>query len=102
MESNNALKAKTLALAIAIGVGGPASAVRADELQDLKAQIEALRKKVGEGHREEAGGGRSGKCRHRRGHQGLVQTARVEYVGYVRRVRQARCGLQQSTHRRGD
>ena len=48
MESNNALKAKTLALAIAIGVGGTASAVRADELQDLKAQIEALRKKVGE------------------------------------------------------
>src|SRR6266567_4479461 len=48
MESNNQLKAKTLALAIAIGVGGTASAVRADELQDLKAQIEALRKKVGE------------------------------------------------------
>ena len=47
MESNNALKAKTLALAIAIGVGGPATAVRADELQDLKAQIEALQKKVG-------------------------------------------------------
>jgi DcaP outer membrane protein len=48
MESTNALKAKTLALAIAIGVGGPATAVRADELQDLKAQIEALQKKVGE------------------------------------------------------
>jgi predicted porin len=48
MESGNALKAKTLALAIAIGVGGPATAVRADELQDLKAQIEALQKKVGE------------------------------------------------------
>src|ERR1700730_9694346 len=48
MESNNALKAKTLALAIAIGMGGPATAVRADELQDLKAQIEALQKKGGE------------------------------------------------------
>jgi hypothetical protein len=48
MESNNALKAKTLALAIAIGVGGPATAVRADDLQELKAQIEALQKKVGE------------------------------------------------------
>ena len=48
MESNNALKAKMLALAIAMGAGGPATAVRADELQDLKTQIEALQKKVGE------------------------------------------------------
>ena len=48
MEFNSALKAKTLALAIAIGVGGPATAVRADDLQDLKAQIEALQRKVGE------------------------------------------------------
>src|SRR5437660_11824607 len=48
MESNNALKARTLALAIAIGAGGPATPVRADELQDLKTQIEALQKKVGE------------------------------------------------------
>src|SRR6202162_5695939 len=48
MESNGALKAKMLALAIAIGVGSPATAVRADELQDLKVQIEALQKKVGE------------------------------------------------------
>jgi hypothetical protein len=48
MAFNSALKAKTLALAIAIGVGGPATAVRADDLQDLKAQIEALQKKVGE------------------------------------------------------
>jgi hypothetical protein len=47
MESNNALKGKTLALAIAIGAGSTATAVRADELQDLKAQIEALQKKVG-------------------------------------------------------
>ena len=48
MEFNSALRAKTLALAIAIGVGGPATAVRADDLQDLKAQIEALQRKVGE------------------------------------------------------
>src|SRR6202790_2522379 len=48
MESTNALKAKTLALAIAIGAGCPAAAVRADELQELKAQIEALQRKVGE------------------------------------------------------
>jgi DcaP outer membrane protein len=48
MAFNSALKAKTLALAIAIGAGGPATAVRADDLQDLKAQIEALQKKVGE------------------------------------------------------
>ena len=48
MKSVSALKARTLALAIAIGVGGPATTVRADELQDLKAQIDALQKKVGE------------------------------------------------------
>jgi len=48
MESRNALKAKTLAVAIAIGLGGTATAARADELQDLKTQIEALQKKVGE------------------------------------------------------
>jgi hypothetical protein len=48
MEFRNALKAKTLALAIAIGVGAQANAVRADELQDLKAQIESLRKKIDE------------------------------------------------------
>ena len=48
MDSSNALRAKTLALAIAIGVGGSATAVWADELQDLKAQVEALQKKVGE------------------------------------------------------
>src|SRR5439155_23160152 len=47
MEPTNALKAKTLALAIAIGMGGAASAVQADELQDVKAQIDALQKKVG-------------------------------------------------------
>jgi predicted porin len=48
MNSSNALNAKTLALAMAIGVGGPATAVRADELQDLKAQIQVLQKKVGD------------------------------------------------------
>ena len=48
MESRNAFKAKTLAVAIAIGLGGTATAARADELQDLKTQIEALQKKVGE------------------------------------------------------
>ena len=48
MESRNAFKAKTLAVAIAIGLGGTATAARAEELQDLKAQIEALQKKVGE------------------------------------------------------
>jgi len=48
MKPGNVLRAKTLALAIAIGTGGPATAVRADELQDLKAQLEALKKKVGE------------------------------------------------------
>ena len=48
MEPSNALKAKTLALAIAIGVGGPVTAARADELHDLKAQVDALQKKIGE------------------------------------------------------
>ena len=48
MESGNALKAKTLAMAIAIGVGAPATAVRADGVQDLKAQNDVLQKKVGE------------------------------------------------------
>jgi len=48
MNSSEALKATTLALAIAITVGGPATAARADELQDLKVQIQVLQKKVGE------------------------------------------------------
>jgi molecular chaperone GrpE (heat shock protein) len=46
MKSGNAQKAKTLALAIAIGMATPATAVRADELQDLKAQIEALQNQI--------------------------------------------------------
>ena len=53
MEGNYALRAKTLALAIALGLGGTATAARADELQDLKAQIEALTKKVGELERKQ-------------------------------------------------
>jgi predicted porin len=48
MKSISTSRAKTFALAIAVGVGGPATTVRADELQDLKAQIEALQKRVGE------------------------------------------------------
>ena len=48
MESSNVLRAKTLGLAIAIGLCVPTTAARADELQDLKAQLEALKKKVGE------------------------------------------------------
>ena len=48
MQSRNALIARTLAFAIAVGVGGTQTEARADELQDLKAQIEALQKKFGE------------------------------------------------------
>ena len=48
MESNTPLKARMLAFAIAVGAGGPAMSARADELQDLKAQVEALQRKVGE------------------------------------------------------
>jgi hypothetical protein len=48
MKSRNALRAKALVSAIALGLAGSATAVRADELQDLKTQIEALQKKVGE------------------------------------------------------
>src|SRR5580704_445209 len=48
MEPSNALKAKTLALAIAIGVGSPATAARADELHDLKAQIDPPQQRVAE------------------------------------------------------
>jgi hypothetical protein len=53
MKSSNVLRVRTLALAIAIGTGGPATAVWADELQDLKAQIEALQKKVGDLERKQ-------------------------------------------------
>jgi hypothetical protein len=46
MKSSNALRTKALVSAIAVGLGGLASAVEADTLQDMKAQIEALQKKV--------------------------------------------------------
>jgi hypothetical protein len=46
MKPRHARSGKALALALAIGLGTAAAAARADELQELKAQIEALRKKV--------------------------------------------------------
>src|SRR5258706_9555078 len=48
MKSCRARDRKGLVLAIAIALGVPASAARADELQDLKAQVEALLKRVAE------------------------------------------------------
>jgi DcaP outer membrane protein len=46
MKSSNALRTKALVSAIAVGLGGVATTAQADELQDMKAQIEALQKKV--------------------------------------------------------
>ena len=46
MKSSNALRTKALVSAIAVGLGGSATATEADTLQDMKAQIEALQKKV--------------------------------------------------------
>jgi hypothetical protein len=46
MKSSSALRTKALVSAIAVGLGGLATAAEADELQDMKAQIEALQKKV--------------------------------------------------------
>ena len=46
MKSSNALRTKALVSAIAVGLGGFATAAEADTLQDMKAQIEALQKKV--------------------------------------------------------
>jgi hypothetical protein len=47
MKSRHARYRKALVLGIAtIGVSGPGGAARADELQDLKAQVELLQKKV--------------------------------------------------------
>jgi len=46
MKSSNVLRTKALVSAIAVGLGGLATAAEADELQDMKAQIEALQKKV--------------------------------------------------------
>jgi len=48
MKSCRARDRKGLVLAIAIALGVPASAARADELQDLRAQVEALLKRVAE------------------------------------------------------
>ena len=48
MKFSNALRAKALVSAIAVGLGGFATAAEADTLQDMKAQIEALQKKVQE------------------------------------------------------
>ena len=53
MDFNNAPKAKALFLTIALGMAGAATAVRADELQELKSQIEALQKRVSEMERKE-------------------------------------------------
>lgn len=53
MDFSNAPKAKALFLAIALGMAGGATAVRADELQELKSQIEALQKRVSEMERKE-------------------------------------------------
>src|SRR5213593_2319197 len=46
MKSSNALRMKALVSVIAVGLGGLATAAEADELQDMKAQIEALQKQV--------------------------------------------------------
>src|ERR1700737_1635616 len=54
MASGNTLKAKTLAVAIVIGIASLAAAVRADEMQDLKAQVDTLQKKVGEMERKQS------------------------------------------------
>ena len=46
MESRKVFRTKALAFAITIGLGGLTTAARADTLDELKAQIEALQKKV--------------------------------------------------------
>jgi hypothetical protein len=46
MESTKVFRAKALALAIAVGLGGLSTAAYADTLEELKAQIDALQKKV--------------------------------------------------------
>lgn len=48
MKSSYSRRATTIALAVAVGGCGPVAAVRADEMQDLKAQIEVLQRKVGQ------------------------------------------------------
>jgi hypothetical protein len=46
MKSSNALRTKALVSVIAVGLAGSATAAETDTLQDMKAQIEALQKKV--------------------------------------------------------
>src|SRR4029079_5435521 len=46
MESTKVFRAKALALAIAVGLGSLSTVVGADTLEELKAQIDALQKKV--------------------------------------------------------
>jgi hypothetical protein len=46
MKCGSSRSRKALAFAIAVGLGTPVTATHADELQDLRAQIEALQKKV--------------------------------------------------------
>jgi hypothetical protein len=46
MESTKVFRAKALALAIAVGLGSLSTVVAADTLEELKAQIDALQKKV--------------------------------------------------------
>ena len=46
MKCSNSRGKKAIAFAIALGLGTPVTATRADELQDLRAQIEALQRKV--------------------------------------------------------
>ncbi|HEX4524293.1 MAG TPA: DcaP family trimeric outer membrane transporter [Casimicrobiaceae bacterium] len=48
MESTRVFRAKTLALAIAVGLGSLSTAAGADTLEELKAKIDALQKKVAE------------------------------------------------------
>jgi hypothetical protein len=47
------MKRKTLALAIAIGLSGTATVARAGEMEDLRAQLEALQKKFSELERKQ-------------------------------------------------
>jgi hypothetical protein len=46
MESTKVFRAKALTLAIAVGLGSLSTAASADTLEELKAQIDALQKKV--------------------------------------------------------
>jgi phage shock protein A len=94
MKSSNALRKKALVSAIAVGLGGLATAAEADTLQDMKAQIEALQKKVLELEQKQqtaeqkqaaavpdnvvTGGATKGSFK-----------ARVEYIGHAGWIREA-------------